>query len=72
MFFTDVPGRSGKMFVTKLHFVKFRQHKNVAFSVPIYGIAASFLSRGRTAHSTFKFPFDVTSSDNSLRYDINI
>lgn len=66
MFITDVPGRTGKMFVTKLHFDKVRQHKNVAFSILTSGIAASFLSRGRTAHSIFKFPLDVTSSSNPV------
>lgn len=39
----------------------------LAFSVSISGIAASLLTCGRNAHSTFNFPLDLTSSDIPVR-----
>ena len=43
-----------------------RRKKDIALAVASSGIAATLLPGGRTAHSTFKLPFDLTSTDEPL------
>jgi hypothetical protein len=63
IFFLDAPGGTGKTFVTKLLLAKVRQQKKIALAVASTGIAATLLPGGRTAHSTFKLPFDLATND---------
>jgi hypothetical protein len=59
VFFLDVPGGTGKTFLINLLLAQIRSSDKVALAVASSGIAATLLSGGRTAHSTFKFPLNV-------------
>uniref|UniRef100_A0A0L8HNX0 ATP-dependent DNA helicase n=1 Tax=Octopus bimaculoides TaxID=37653 RepID=A0A0L8HNX0_OCTBM len=65
IFFVDVPGGIGKIFVTLL-LLKLRQQKRIAVAVPFSGFAATILSRGRTAHSAFKLPLNLVTNDSPI------
>lgn len=58
-FFLDAPGGTGKTFLTNLLLAQVRQSGKVALAVASSGIAATLLSGGKTAHSTFKLPVSV-------------
>ena len=62
-FFIDAPGGTGKTFLTKLILANVRSQGHTALAVASSGIAATLLPGGRTAHSTFKLPLDLTSDD---------
>ena len=63
MFFIDAPGGTGKTFVLQLLLAKIRATNHVALAVASSGIAATMLTGGRTAHSTFKLPLNVHPSE---------
>ena len=63
LFFLDAPGGTGKTFVTKLLLAKVRQQGKIALAVASSGIAAHLLPGGRTAHSTFKLPLDLSTNE---------
>lgn len=62
----DAPGGTGKTFVIKLLLAKLRQKRKIALAVASSGIAATLLPGGRTAHSTFKLPMDISHSDTPI------
>ncbi|XP_029652294.1 uncharacterized protein LOC115225476 [Octopus sinensis] len=62
IFFLNTPGRTGKAFVTRLILAKVGLQKCIAMAVETSDIAAILLPGGRTAHSTFKLPLNLTSS----------
>lgn len=62
--FLDAPGGTGKTFLLNLILAELRSTKNIAIAVASSGIAATLLSGGRTAHSTFKLPLNVYQNDN--------
>ena len=62
-FFIDAPGGTGKTFLSKLLLADVRRQGHTALAVASSGIAATLLPGGRTAHSTFKLPLDLTSDD---------
>ncbi|XP_073532421.1 uncharacterized protein [Phyllobates terribilis] len=64
--FIDAPGGTGKTFVINLLLAKFRQQKKIALAVASSGIAATLLKGGRTAHSTFKLPLNLSHSDSPV------
>ena len=64
LYFLDAPGGTGKTFVINLLLAKLREDKKIALATASSGIAATLLSGGRTAHSTFKLPFDLSSSED--------
>ena len=66
VFFIDAPGGTGKTFLTNLLLAKVRQLKYIAIAVASSGIAATLLKGGRTAHSTFKLPLDLSTKENPL------
>ena len=66
MFFIDAPGGTGKTFLIGMFLAQVRRKKDIALAVASSGIAATLLPGGRTAHSTFKLPFDLTSTDEPL------
>ena len=39
--------------------------KNIAIAVASPGIVSTLLQSGRTAHSTFKLPLDLSDTDNT-------
>ncbi|XP_059149801.1 uncharacterized protein LOC131936752 [Physella acuta] len=61
--FIDAPGGTGKTFVLNLILAKVRQQQKLAIAVASSGIAATLLTGGRTAHSTFKLPLNIPHSD---------
>ena len=60
LLFLDAPGGTGKTFLIQLLLSKIRQDGNIALAVASSGIAATLLPGGRTAHSTFKLPLNLT------------
>ncbi|XP_045456894.1 uncharacterized protein LOC123666920 [Melitaea cinxia] len=65
MFFLDAPGGTGKTFIINLLLAKVRSDRKIALAVASFGIAATLLKGGRTAHSTFKLPLKICSDDVS-------
>ena len=59
MIFLDAPGGTGKTYLTNLLLAKVRSTGRVALAVASSGIAATLLSGGKTAHSTFFLPPDL-------------
>ncbi|XP_071577583.1 ATP-dependent DNA helicase pif1-like [Temnothorax nylanderi] len=66
IYFIDAPGGTGKTFVISLILAKVRSQKKIAIAVASSGIAATLLSGGRTAHSTFKLPLNVSLDQSSV------
>ena len=63
MIFIDAPGGTGKTYLINLILAKVRQHNRIALAVASSGIAATLLTGGRTAHSAFSLPLDLTNQD---------
>jgi PIF1-like helicase/Helitron helicase-like domain at N-terminus len=62
--FLDAPGGTGKTYLINMLLAHVRSQKQIAIAVASSGIAATLLSGGRTAHSTFKLAVkNVYSSD---------
>ena len=66
LFFLDAPGGTGKTFLINLLLAKVRQNKCIALAVASSGIAATLLTGGRTAHSTFKLPLDLVTTEDPV------
>ncbi|XP_075197650.1 ATP-dependent DNA helicase Pif1-like [Anomaloglossus baeobatrachus] len=64
--FLDAPGGTGKTFLINLLQTKFRQQNKIALAVASSGIADTLLKGGRTAHSTFKLPLNLSHSDSPV------
>lgn len=65
-FFIDAPGGTGKTFLLNLLLTKVRLTNNIALAVASSGIAATLLDGGRTAHSMFSLPLDLTRQEKPL------
>ena len=66
IFFLDAPGGTGKTFLINVILAKVRMKKDIALAVASSGIAATLLPGGRTAHSAFKLPLDLTTMDEPI------
>ncbi|XP_071573939.1 uncharacterized protein [Temnothorax nylanderi] len=66
IYFIDAPGGTGKTFVISLILAKVRSQKKLAIAVASSGIAATLLSGGKTAHSTFTLPLNVSLDQSSV------
>uniref|UniRef100_A0A0L8FW00 ATP-dependent DNA helicase n=1 Tax=Octopus bimaculoides TaxID=37653 RepID=A0A0L8FW00_OCTBM len=66
VFFLDAPGGTGKTLLINLLLAKVRQKKKIALAVASSGIAATLLTGGRTAHSTFKLPLNLIQNESPL------
>lgn len=66
IFFLDAPGGTGKTFLANLILAHVRQSGKIALAVASSGIAATLLSDGKTAHSTFKLPLTVSLEQQSV------
>ncbi|XP_017468423.1 PREDICTED: uncharacterized protein LOC108360582 isoform X2 [Rhagoletis zephyria] len=66
IFFLDAPGGTGKTFLINLLLAKIRSSGEIALAVASSGIAATLLDGGRTAHSMFKIPLNVTEEISSI------
>ncbi|CAA0842066.1 Unknown protein [Striga hermonthica] len=60
-FFIDGPGGTGKSFLYRALLATIRSRGNIALATATSGIAASILPGGRTAHSRFKIPIDLSA-----------
>lgn len=69
-FFIDGPGGTGKTFLYKLILAYVRKQKKIALAVASSGIASLLLEGGRTAHSRFKIPIDL-SDDCACNISVN-
>ncbi|XP_027076324.1 uncharacterized protein [Coffea arabica] len=61
-FFVDGPGGTGKTFLYRSILATLRSRGLIAIAVASSGVAASILPGGRTAHSRFKIPLDVSAN----------
>ncbi len=66
IFFIDAPGGTGKTFLTNLLLAKIRSKGTIALAVASSGIAATLLTGGRTAHSVFKLPLNLTKNETPM------
>ncbi len=66
IFFLDAPGGTGKTFLTNLLLAKVRANSGIALAVASSGIAATLLTGGRTAHSAFKLPLNLTNTETPM------
>ena len=58
--FLDAPGETGKTYLLNLFLDKIRSQGDIALAVASSGIAATLLTGGKTAHSVFKLPLDIS------------
>ncbi|XP_055910737.1 uncharacterized protein LOC129945100 [Eupeodes corollae] len=63
-YFIDAPGGTGKTFLLSLILATIRSDNKIAFAVASSGIAATLLDGGRTAHSAFKLPLNITTIES--------
>lgn len=63
-FFIDGPGGIGKTFLYRALLAYIRLKGQIALAAAISGIATLLLPRGRTTHSRFKIPLDLTDRSN--------
>ena len=64
--FIDAPGGTGKTYLAKMALSRIRSQRLIALATASSGIASQLLPNGRTSHSTFKIPLDLTSSDQPM------
>ena len=64
VFFANGPGGTGKTYLYKALLAKVRSLGKIAIATTTFGIAASIMPSGRTAHSRFKI--SVKLMDNSI------
>ena len=64
--FLDAPGGTGKTFLLNLILAKVRHSSKIALAVASSGIAATLLTGGRTAHSTFKLPLNLCHHESPV------
>ena len=62
VFFVDGPGGSGKTYLYEALLAYARSLGHVAIAVASSGLAATLLTGGRTAHSTFGIPLQLSST----------
>ncbi|CAA3030170.1 ATP-dependent DNA helicase PIF1-like, partial [Olea europaea subsp. europaea] len=62
MFFIDGPGGTGKTYLYKALLSAVRSKNCIALATASSGVAASLLPGGRTAHSRFKIPLEISNN----------
>ncbi|GFS16715.1 ATP-dependent DNA helicase PIF1 [Elysia marginata] len=66
IFFLDVPGGCGKTFLIQTILATIRSQNKIVIATVSSGLAATLLSAGRTIHSTFKVPLNLTNVDQPI------
>ena len=61
--FIDAPGGTGKTYLANMALANIRSREMIALAVASSGIAAQLLPNGRTAHSTFKIPLNLMTTE---------
>ncbi|XP_065840180.1 uncharacterized protein [Oscarella lobularis] len=64
--FIDAPGGTGKIYLAKMALSRIRSQPLIALATASSRIDSQLLPNGRTSHSTFKIPLDLTSSDQPM------
>jgi ATP-dependent DNA helicase PIF1 len=59
LFFVDGPGGTRKTYLYRVLLVTLRNQGKIAVATSTYGVAASIMPGGRTAHSHFKIPLTI-------------
>ncbi|PWZ17253.1 ATP-dependent DNA helicase PIF4 [Zea mays] len=59
VFFVDGPGGTGKTYLYKALLAVLRSQDKIAVAIATYGVVASIMPGGRTAHSCFKIPLTI-------------
>ncbi|KAI5448568.1 hypothetical protein KIW84_015830 [Lathyrus oleraceus] len=62
VFFVDGPGGTSKTFIYRTIMTSLRSRGEIVLATASFGIAATLLPDGRTAHSRFKIPVDIQPS----------
>ena len=60
--YVDAPGGCGKTFIAQTISSYFRGNGKIVLNVASTGIAATLLDRGKTVHSQFKVPLEITET----------
>ncbi|XP_055951517.1 uncharacterized protein LOC129987579 [Argiope bruennichi] len=66
LFFLDAPGGTGNTYLINLLLARIRQRNLIALAVASSGIAATLLTGGRTAHSVFKLPINLSFAETPV------
>ncbi|XP_044019694.1 ATP-dependent DNA helicase pif1-like [Aphidius gifuensis] len=66
LFFPDAPGGTGKTFMLNLLLLKLRVQGIISLAVAFSGIAATLLQNGKTAHSAFKLPLNLQTTERPV------
>ena len=61
--FLDAPGGCAKTFLIETILSTIRSERKIAIDTASSGLAATLLTGGRTVHSTFKVPLDITRTE---------
>lgn len=64
--FLDAPGGTGKTFLMKIILAHTRRQGKIALAVASSGIAATLLPGGKTAHTMFKIPINLDSTESPV------
>ena len=63
MFYIDAPGSCRKTFLIESILSTIRSERKTSIDTASGGLAATLLTGGRTLHSTFKVPLDITRTE---------
>jgi hypothetical protein len=66
LFFLDAPGGTVKTFMLNLLLAKLRAQRIISLAVVFSRIAVTLLKNGKTAHSAFKLPLDLQTTDRPV------
>ena len=66
LYFLDAPGGTGKTFLLNLIIAKLRSLNKTVIPVASSGIAAILLQGGKTAHSVFKIPLNISHQEHPV------
>ena len=66
IFFLDAPGGCGKTFLIETILATIRSEGKIAIATASSGLAATLITGGRTVHSAFKIPLDLTRSHQPM------
>ncbi|GFR74752.1 ATP-dependent dna helicase pif7-like protein [Elysia marginata] len=66
IFFLDAPGECGKTFLIQTILATIRSQNKIVIATASSGLAATLLSAGRTIHSTYKVPLNLTNVDQPI------
>ena len=72
LYFLDAPGGCGKTFPIQTIMATMRSQSKIAIVIGSSGLAATLIPGGRTIHSTFKVPLNLTKCSSLFNQKRNI